>query len=792
MAIMPGQIHNGKEDFASLFNFLPIGAYRSDAQGRMVRANPALIALNGYTNEPEMLHNVNLVDSDWYVAPQRRAEFLQQLRRDGFVKGFVSEICRPDTGKHLWVTENAHQVRDAQGEVAYYEGTVEDITERVEAQQAVERSQKQLSQITGQIPGMVYEVHLSPQGERSYRYVSPGIRDIYGLTPQALMDNPDLLSRYRHPDDLGVLQRDLQRAQNAPVTLGGEFRIVMPSGQVKWLLRHSCAMPSDEPGQLRVGVLLDITARKEAEAALLESEALWKLAMESAGDGVWDWNLVTGEEYLSDRILAMFGDAQVGAFQSAAMLDARTHPDDLPQMLIDRAAHFERRVPVYRNEHRIRCADGQWKWVLSRGMVIARDDEGKPLRMVGTHADITELKQAEEQRHQLEVQLREAQKLEAMGTLAGGVAHDFNNLLAVILGNLALAREDVGPGHLAQESLSEITKAAVRARHLVQQILTFSRRQAHELKRQPLQPLVADTVAMMRSVLPANVKPTVDMPEALVWVLADATQIQQVLMNLCTNAWQAMADAPGHIRVAVRLLSVDAALSQRLGGMALGACVGMSVSDDGPGMDQATQERIFEPFFTTKAPGAGTGLGLAVVHGIVKAHHGAMDVHSVLGEGTCFEVVLPLARPLDGVETAAMPASAPPSHAASGRRGRHVVYIDDYEAMVFLVGRLLRKQGYEVSLFTSGDEAMAWLRTEAGAVDIVVTDQNMPGMSGIEVASEVRRLRPGLRTVLITGHLNDGLLAQAQAVGVHKVMGKQDSMAELGEAIEKMLETLLP
>ncbi len=460
-------------------------------------------------------------------------------------------------------------------------------------------------------------------------------------------------------------------------------------------------------------------------------------------------------------------------------LDARTHPDDVAQMQLDRQAHFEGLVPVYRNEHRIRCKDGRWKWVLSRGVVIARDDNGQPLRMVGTHTDITELKEAEAQQRALEVQLRESQKMEAIGTLAGGVAHDFNNLLAAILGNLVLAREDVGQHHPAQESLAEISRAAIRARQLVQQILTFSRRQTQEMQRQPLKPLVEEALGLMRSLLPAGLKLVTRLP----------SQGMQ-LMNLCTNAWQSMEGGSGDITVALREVQLDASRALQLGGLSSGAYACLSVADNGPGIELETQRRIFEPFFTTKAPGAGTGLGLAVVHGIVKAHRGAIDLHSQPGEGTRFDVYLPLAAAAEAADTPAITKEVSSTPVPAPLPGKHVVYIDDYEALVFLVGRLLRKQGHRATTFESGEAAIDWMRKHPEvSVDLVVSDQNMPGLSGVETAIEIHRLRPRLKIAIISGHVNDRLLAEASAAGVSDVMGKQDSMDALGEAIRGLLES---
>ena len=778
-----------EENFSTLFTFLPIGAYRSLPDGRMLRGNPALVRLNGFNSEAEFLVGVEDIAREWYVDPTRRQAFQELMLRDGTVKNFVSEIWCHKTRERIWISENAHAVCGADGGVLFYEGTVEDVSERVRDQQALQHNADELRMLTSQVPGMVYVVEIDREGRHRYQFVGEGVRDIYEITPEDLKRDPALILRYRHPDDQAQLAIDIQAVLRMPLVLGGEFRIVMPNGQIKWLLRRSSALRQGAAVQVRVGVLLDITERKHTELALRESETRWRLAMEGAGDGVWDWNLRTGEKYFSSRIKAMFGFAEHELDDLVNTLDGRTHPDDVPQMLRDRAAHFAGELPVYRNEHRVRCKDGSWKWVLSRGMVIARDDDGQPLRMVGTHTDITELKQAETQQRALEAQLRESQKMEAIGTLAGGVAHDFNNLLAAILGNLALAREDVGPDHLAQESLSEINRAAIRARQLVQQILAFSRRQAQELVHQPLAPLVEETLVLLRSLLPAGVRLTTRMGGGELSVLADATQMQQVLMNLCTNAWQALDGRSGEVTVALRTVRLDAARALQAGGIPAGAYACLSVADNGPGMDAATQRRVFEPFFTTKLPGAGTGLGLAVVHGIVKAHNGTIEISSQPGEGARFDVYLPLAGAAAVPQMAVEPSAA--AKPVGQTTSRHVVYVDDYEAMVFLVGRLLRKQGYQVSTFTSGESALAWLQNHPDPIDLLVTDQNMPGMSGVELARESLRERPGLRVAIVSGHVNDKLLADASAVGVHEVMAKQDSMDALGEAIAKLLQAQL-
>jgi CheY-like chemotaxis protein/two-component sensor histidine kinase len=344
----------------------------------------------------------------------------------------------------------------------------------------------------------------------------------------------------------------------------------------------------------------------------------------------------------------------------------------------------------------------------------------------------------------------------------------------------------VGPDHLAQESLTEISHAAIRARQLVQQILAFSRRQTQELQRQPLLPLVEDALRLLRSLLPAGVRLNTRLGAPPMMVLADATQIQQVLMNLCTNAWQAMGSQAGDITVALRETPVDAALALKLGSIDPGAYVCLSVADNGPGMSADTQRRIFEPFFTTKAPGSGTGLGLSVVHGIVKAHRGAIAMHSVPGEGARFDVYLPLAPNAAAAEEAPGPTPVPvPAPAAAGR---HIVYVDDYEALVFLAGRLLRKQGYRVTTFVSGEAALEWFRQWQEPVDLLVTDQNMPGMSGVDLVRAVRQLQPSQRVAIVSGHVSEQLVNEAHALGVSDVLGKQDSMDALAESVRRLLD----
>jgi CheY-like chemotaxis protein len=379
--------------------------------------------------------------------------------------------------------------------------------------------------------------------------------------------------------------------------------------------------------------------------------------------------------------------------------------------------------------------------------------------------------------------------MEALGTLAGGIAHDFNNILGTILGNAELARQDARTNWQALVSLDEIQKAGQHAKDLVQQILSFSRRQPTSRRVMSLSSVVEESVRLLRAALPGGMRIechcAVDTPS----IVADPTQVQQVLLNLGTNAAHAMEGRPGNIDIRVEGIVLDET-SARFGlNLRPGRYARAVISDTGQGMDAATQRRIFEPFFTTKPPGKGTGLGLSVAHGIMQAHEGAIVAHSELGKGARFELYFPLARKVTD-ELSATEDARPFSEG----QGQHILYIDDDEAQVFLLKRMLERWGYRVSAYLEQREAVdALLAGEP--FDLVVTDYNMAGMSGIEVARELRDARPDLPVVLLSGFVTDLVRAKALEAGVRNVIAKPPEVDELRDVIQRLLQprgTLTP
>ncbi len=410
--------------------------------------------------------------------------------------------------------------------------------------------------------------------------------------------------------------------------------------------------------------------------------------------------------------------------------------------------------------------------------------------------DLTVRKKIEAQRNVLETQLRESQKMQAIGTMAGGIAHDFNNILGAILGNVSLARQDAGAGSPAQESLTEIEKAGRRARDLVRQILTFSRKEAPKRNPIHLSDVVQETARLLKVALPPSIELRIRTASATPNVLADATQVEQALLNLCTNAIHAMGDRRGVVSIELSLGQPDTSeaihhdavpVSYAPALYAPTRYVALAVRDTGSGIDASTLQRVFEPFFTTKPTGQGTGLGLAVVHGVMRSHQGTVSVQSTPGLGSVFTLYFPAT---EVTEVAVVPEVPAPSIVKG--LGQHVMYVDDDEALVFLVKRALTRKGFRVSTFTDPHLACDELRTNAMAYDLVVTDYNMPGYCGIDLLREARLIRPELPVALASGYVTTEIEESAFAEGARALIHKPNDVEALCETVQRLIQESQP
>jgi PAS domain S-box-containing protein len=404
---------------------------------------------------------------------------------------------------------------------------------------------------------------------------------------------------------------------------------------------------------------------------------------------------------------------------------------------------------------------------------------GEP-HLIGTVRDVTKTLATERTKAELEAQLRQAQKLEALGTLAGGIAHDFNNILGAMVAFIDLIRLDVNDRLSVLEHVVELKSASHRARDLVQQILTFSRTQKPSRTVTKVDYGVRDALKLLRSSLPSSVVMKSSFDERAPLVLADASQIHQIIMNLGTNAAHAMREGGGELSLHVDLAEVDEELSRRRPDLRPGRYARIAVRDTGHGMEDATLKRIFEPFFTTKKQGEGTGLGLAVVHGIVRDHDGAIAVESKVGQGTKIEVFLP--------EHLGEPSAVQVSPTALPRgRGERILLVDDEEALCLSLTALLTRLGYEVVARSQPEAALEVFARTPSEFALVLTDLTMPGMTGLQLAEKVLQLSPDTRVVLMSGFSGTWTRGSVRTLGLIDMLVKPLNAAALAEGVARAI-----
>jgi PAS domain S-box-containing protein len=613
---------------------------------------------------------------------------------------------------------------------------------------------------------------LLTDAERKILYANPEFGRLTGYKSAEVTGRSAsfLIGPASSPDEVGGLDAALARGQG----YSGEILNYRRDGTTFW--NHVTITPvRDAAGKITnfIGVQADVTERRRTDEALRASEERLRAIAENIREVVWLSDPVRGALlYVSPAFETIWGRPCSEVLEQPEVWLAAVHFEDRAR--VESAFRF-RAEGAFDETCRVVRPDGGVCWVRMRAYPV-RDPSGRVARIVGTAEDVTEQRALEER-------LVQAQKMEAIGTLAGGIAHDFNNILAAINGYTELLQMELPEASPQVKSyLLALGQSGARAAALVRQILTFGRPGRHERRPLDLGEALEEPMALLRATLPATILFEVSLPRGLPRVLADTAQIHQTMMNLGANALHAMSGGSGLFGVRLEEVEFDREHLASASRLRPGSYLRLSVSDTGCGMGPETLDRIFEPFFTTKGPGEGTGLGLPVVHGIMRAHEGAIEVRSRPGEGTVFELYFPVCT-----TGAPHPIVAEDSGPPRGR-GERIVLIDDEEGVVNVGGMMLRQLGYEVEAFR--DPALVLERVGEGRGDIalVVSDVAMPGMSGPELAGILAKLSPGLPVLLMTGYDLGLRLEKIKTIGIREVLTKPFALRDIARAVRRVID----
>jgi two-component system cell cycle sensor histidine kinase/response regulator CckA len=577
-------------------------------------------------------------------------------------------------------------------------------------------------------------------------FVNDKFCDVSGYRREELIGQDHrIINSGHHPKEF---MRDLWTTIKSGNAWHGEIKNKAKNGSYYWLDTTIVPFLNDDgtPRQY-MAIRGVITERKEAELALRDAVEALRIAeertqfvLQNANVGVWDMDYSTGALRWSGTMEAQYGlvpGTFGGTFDAFV---ARIHPDDRTSVLetLGKAVTSGSDFSVL---NRAIWPDGDVKWLSGAGRILL-GEHGEPVRAVGISLDVTE-------RRTLEQQFQQAQKMDAVGQLAGGVAHDFNNLLTVILGSCELLSADLASGDTRQGDISEIQKAGMRAAGLTRQLLTFSRNQIIEPTRLDLNVVVADMQTMLRRLIREDVKVVLSLGSELAAVNADRGEVEQIVMNLAVNARDAMPNG-GTLIIETANVELDEHYAKTHVGVKSGSHVMLTVTDTGTGMTPQVKARLFEPFFTTKEPGKGTGLGMATVFRIVTRSGGSIGVDSDLGKGTSFKVYFPRA---DAHETV---VHAPATHGGQAAGTQTVLLVEDEEGLRELTKRLLTRQGYTVVVAGDAEEAIRCF-DENPSIDVLLTDVVMPGASGPELVGQLVARRPGLKVIYMSGYTDDAI-----------------------------------
>ena len=732
---------------------------------------------------------------------------ISQLTQDNPVTAFEHKIIM-ESGEIRWQHWTHRAIFDNSGKLVEYQAVGRDITRRRMAQGALGESEARYRSLFEDSPISLWEEDLSRIKEYVDRLHESGVENLDAY----FEEHPDELSRCA--ELVGILdvnkatlevfeaEDKAQLLQNFPSMLTENacelFKqeiIALTSGKVlfecetarrtlagneKHFSLHLNVAPGYEDTLSKVLVsLVDVTDRKRAERELQENQDFLHQIIDTVPSPIFVKDREGRFVMVNKAMAEVYGSSPTKMIGKTGQ-DFNPHEDETYLFRAEDLEVLDSQQPIFIPQRVLTDAHGRKRWHATTKLPLTGKDQ-----ILGVAVDITERKEAEMERARLEKHIRQAQKIQALGTLAGGIAHDFNNMIFAILGFIRLALKQAEPGSKVEEYLKQVQSAGMRASDLVRQILTFSRQTEQEKKPVKLSLLFKEIGKLLRATLPTTIDIRISVPDTLSengdTVLGDPIQFHQVLMNLCTNAAHSMQEGGGILQMSLAEVTVTSEETRKDPSLTSGNYLEIRVSDTGHGIDNAIIEQIFDPFFTTKKPGEGTGMGLSVVHGIVRSHGGTIKVDSVVGVGTTFTVLLPKLEDLSLMDE----GSCQPSP----RGNERILFVDDEELLVQMAGDMLSQLGYVVTAVTSPQQALQKFQESNPPFDLVITDQTMPHITGTELAQRILAHSPRTPIILLTGYSESVSSDTAKQLGIAEFIMKPVVEEQLAQAIRQVLDS---
>lgn len=663
--------------------------------------------------------------------------------------------------------ENANQTLDSRVKERTRE-LREKITEIKLTTEALQESEEKFRLISDQSVMGIFIVQ-----DSLFKYVNQALCDIveYSADDMHTWGQNECFKTLFHREDEKKFIEYAKRHEEQAVLTNFCCRITVKSGKTKWIELYSRSITFAGKSAILAAVI-DTTERKAAEEEVrkfktLADQALYGVAIADmngellyVNKALADMHGYDPSELIAQDLKALFNKEQLA------------YVEELNDELHKEGFYLAKDIPHSKK-------DGSTFPTLMTATAIRTENKATSLLAISV-VDISELKQAEKEKEDLQNRLRQAQKMEAIGTLAGGIAHDFNNILMALLGYADMALGDIPKGAPVREDIEAVVKAGNRAADLVRQILMFSRQTEQTPKPMQLKPVVMEALTLLRASLPTTIKINHSFRDDCGEIMADPTQIHQVIMNLCTNAHHAMQEKGGVLTITGESVEVDSETFKQHPDLQPGSYIKLTVSDTGSGMDHKTMERAFEPFFTTKEVGKGTGMGLSTVHGIVTSYNGIISVDSELGKGTTFSIYLPEVKH-EISDTVLESESLPQGHES-------ILLVDDEEPLANLYKKMLERMGYSVTVRTSSVEALEAFQAKPDKYDLIITDQTMPNLTGIEFAKKILAIRPDMPIILATGFSEQTTPERARQIGIRDFLMKPLVAQEIGKAMRRALD----